>query len=289
MLCVRIKQARCTCFATQMSPKAVWSRRLRNMQVSLCWWSVNCCVQACKQTQRDTQRRKRVKCAHVGDTNNTENTFIFDSRACEGPWLINVSGYQNSRAFDKRSCSSRITAASTFLTTSSGTSNGFLWYICVRCLPSDRNDVRASIAAPSKPAGSQYFPPCRTGRTSNDPTRRSLVLSCGNHATSGSPQDLGRTPEASDWNFPCFAGIRHTSTCCGAKTQRCPSPTSERTPRYDRSATPLRGWTKVLQEVNLAIDHDLWRTLLPTRQRTGIARASLTMMGARHNWRSFLA
>ena len=71
VLCVRIKQARCTCFATQKSPKAVWSRRLRNMQVSLCWWSVNCCVQACKQTQRDTQGRKRAKCAHVGDTNNT--------------------------------------------------------------------------------------------------------------------------------------------------------------------------------------------------------------------------
>ena len=46
-------------------------RRLRNMQVSRSWWSVNCCVQACKQTQRDTQGRKRVKCAHVGDTNNT--------------------------------------------------------------------------------------------------------------------------------------------------------------------------------------------------------------------------
>ena len=36
VLGVRIKQARCTCFATQMSPKAVWSRRLRNMQVSRC-------------------------------------------------------------------------------------------------------------------------------------------------------------------------------------------------------------------------------------------------------------
>ena len=36
VLSVRIKQARCTCFATQMSPKAVWSRRLRNMQVSRC-------------------------------------------------------------------------------------------------------------------------------------------------------------------------------------------------------------------------------------------------------------
>ena len=58
---VRIKQARCTCFATQMSPRAVWSRRLRNMQVSRCQWSVNCCVQACLQTQRDTQGRKRVK------------------------------------------------------------------------------------------------------------------------------------------------------------------------------------------------------------------------------------
>ena len=71
VLCVRIKQARCTCFATQKSPKAYWSRCLRNMQVSLCWWSVNCCVQACKQTQRDTQGKKRAKCAHVGDTNNT--------------------------------------------------------------------------------------------------------------------------------------------------------------------------------------------------------------------------
>ena len=45
--------------------------RLRNMQVSLCWWLVNCCVKACKQTQRDTQGRKRAKCAHVGDTNNS--------------------------------------------------------------------------------------------------------------------------------------------------------------------------------------------------------------------------
>ena len=32
---------------------------------------MNCCVQACKQTQRDTQGRKRTKCGHVGDTNNT--------------------------------------------------------------------------------------------------------------------------------------------------------------------------------------------------------------------------
>ena len=55
---------------TKANPKAVWSRRLRCMQVSLCWWSVNCCVQACKQTQRDTQGTKRAKCAHVGDTNN---------------------------------------------------------------------------------------------------------------------------------------------------------------------------------------------------------------------------
>ena len=55
---------------TKAKPKAVWSRRLRCMQVSLCSWSVNCCVQACKQTQRDTQRTKRAKCAHVGDTNN---------------------------------------------------------------------------------------------------------------------------------------------------------------------------------------------------------------------------
>ena len=47
------------------------SERLRNMQVSRCQWSVNCCVQAFKQTQRDTQGRKRAKCAHVGDTNNT--------------------------------------------------------------------------------------------------------------------------------------------------------------------------------------------------------------------------
>ena len=66
VLGVRIKQVRCTCFTTQMSPKAVWSRRLRNMQVSRCSWSVNCCVQACKQTQRDTQGKKRVNCAHVG-------------------------------------------------------------------------------------------------------------------------------------------------------------------------------------------------------------------------------
>ena len=36
VLGVRIKQARCTCFATQMSPNAVWSRRLRNMQGSWC-------------------------------------------------------------------------------------------------------------------------------------------------------------------------------------------------------------------------------------------------------------
>ena len=71
---------RCRCqtrvrhmFWTKANPKAVWSRHLRSMQVSLCWWSVNCCVQACKQTQRDTQGTKRAKCAHVGDTNNTLN------------------------------------------------------------------------------------------------------------------------------------------------------------------------------------------------------------------------
>ena len=64
---------------TKAKPKAVWSRRLRCMQVSLCWWSVNCCVQACKQTQRDTQGTKRAKCAHVGDTNNTPPHAIRES------------------------------------------------------------------------------------------------------------------------------------------------------------------------------------------------------------------
>ena len=59
---------------TKANPKAVWSRRLRCMQVSLCWWSVTCCVQACKQTQRNTQGTERAKCAHVGDTNNTSNS-----------------------------------------------------------------------------------------------------------------------------------------------------------------------------------------------------------------------
>ena len=58
VLGVRIKQARCTCFATQEGPKAVWSRRLRNTQVSPCQWSVNCCVQACK--------RKRAKVLMLG-------------------------------------------------------------------------------------------------------------------------------------------------------------------------------------------------------------------------------
>ena len=53
------------------------------MQVSLCWWSVNCCVQACKQTQRDTQGTKRAKCAHVGDTNNNYRT-MFESRISAG-------------------------------------------------------------------------------------------------------------------------------------------------------------------------------------------------------------
>ena len=61
---------------TKANPKAVWSRRLRCMQVSLCWWSVNCCVQACKQTQRETQGTKRAKCAHVGDTNNTRHLAV---------------------------------------------------------------------------------------------------------------------------------------------------------------------------------------------------------------------
>ena len=82
MLGVRIKQARCTCFTTQMNPKAVWSRRLRNMQVSMCWWSVNCCVLAWKQTQRDTQGRKRAKCAHVGGTNNKRWHQQFHCRRC---------------------------------------------------------------------------------------------------------------------------------------------------------------------------------------------------------------
>ena len=64
---------------TKAKPKAVWSRRLRCMQVSRCWWSVNCCVQACKQTQRDTQGTKRAKCAHAGDTNNTPPHAIRES------------------------------------------------------------------------------------------------------------------------------------------------------------------------------------------------------------------
>ena len=64
---------------TKANPKAVWSRRLRCMQVSLCWWSVNCCVQACKQTQRNTQGTERAKCAHVGDTNNTPPHAIRES------------------------------------------------------------------------------------------------------------------------------------------------------------------------------------------------------------------
>ena len=64
-----------TCFGQRQIRKLFWSRRLRSMQVSLCWWSVNCCVQACKQTQRDTQETKRAKCAHVGDTNNKGSLF----------------------------------------------------------------------------------------------------------------------------------------------------------------------------------------------------------------------
>ena len=70
---------------TKAKPKAVWSRRLRCMQVSLCWWSVNCCVQACKQTQRDTQGTKRAKCAHVGDTNNTPPHAIRESGVIQLP------------------------------------------------------------------------------------------------------------------------------------------------------------------------------------------------------------
>ena len=70
---------------TKAKPKAVWSRRLRCMQVSLCWWSVNCCVQACKQTQRDTQGTKRAKCAHVGDTNNTPPHAIRESSVIQTP------------------------------------------------------------------------------------------------------------------------------------------------------------------------------------------------------------
>ena len=52
-----------------------------------------------------------------------------------------------------------------------------------------------------------------------------------------------------------FGTLQHVA---GAKTQRCPSPPSERTPRCDRSATPLRERTQVLQEVTLAIDHNLF-------------------------------
>ena len=52
---------------TKAKLKAVWSRRLRCERVSRCWWSVNCCVQACKQTQRDTQRNEtREMCSCWG-------------------------------------------------------------------------------------------------------------------------------------------------------------------------------------------------------------------------------
>ena len=46
---------------TKAKPKAVWSSRLRCMQVSRCWWSVNCCVQACKQTQRETHKERNAR------------------------------------------------------------------------------------------------------------------------------------------------------------------------------------------------------------------------------------
>ena len=40
---------------------------------------MNCCVQACKQTQRDKQGRKRAKCAHVVDTNNNNNETLINN------------------------------------------------------------------------------------------------------------------------------------------------------------------------------------------------------------------
>ena len=45
-------------FWTMANPKAVWSSNLRSTQVSPCQWSVNCCVQACKQTHRGTQTKE---------------------------------------------------------------------------------------------------------------------------------------------------------------------------------------------------------------------------------------
>ena len=60
-----------TCFWTQANSKAVWSRRLRNTQVSPCEWTVNCSVHACRLWKRDTDQGMSVKCSHVGETNNT--------------------------------------------------------------------------------------------------------------------------------------------------------------------------------------------------------------------------
>ena len=89
---------------TKAKPKAVWSRRLRCMQVSLCWWSVNCCVQACKQTQRDTQGTKRAKCAHVGNTHNTwaGAALVLENRG-DAPDVMSALHEDFILLFDKRS------------------------------------------------------------------------------------------------------------------------------------------------------------------------------------------
>ena len=65
------KQARCTCFATQMSPKAVWSRApAKHASESVLVVGEFLCTGVQANTERH-KRRKRAKCAHVGDTNNT--------------------------------------------------------------------------------------------------------------------------------------------------------------------------------------------------------------------------
>ena len=53
---------------TKANPKAVWSRRLRNTQVSPCWWSVNCSAHACKEIRRNTNKEMRVKYASCWET-----------------------------------------------------------------------------------------------------------------------------------------------------------------------------------------------------------------------------
>ena len=60
--------------ALHMSPQTVWSRRLRNMQVSRCKWSVNTSVQA--NTERHTRKETREMCSCWGRKKNKRERVV---------------------------------------------------------------------------------------------------------------------------------------------------------------------------------------------------------------------